>query len=133
MSKDQNGGLGFYSMGPQGVQKISSTFIDRALASVEAVINTGTVQATYISFEGHKFYVVSIDGVDPGNGALPDLAIPDQAIPDVGTGSTTLFTRTFVYDLTTKQWFEWTSTNADGDQVSYFAAFCLSFICSLVM
>lgn len=125
MSKDQNGGLGFYSMGPGGVQKISTTYVDRTLASVEAIVNTGVVQASYLSFEGHKFYIVSIDGTVPGNQAIAGIAVAGKAVTGISAGASS-FTRTLVYDLTTQHWFEWTSTDNTGAQTSFFTSFCIS-------
>lgn len=126
MSKDQNGGLGFHLLGANGLEKISSWQEDRILTSVEAIVNTGVVQATYLSFEGHKFYIISIDGTVPNNSAIPDIAIPDLAIPDSTTPGTSSFSRTLVYDVSTKHWAEWSSTTASGTQSSFFASFCIS-------
>jgi Phage stabilisation protein len=127
MSKDQNGGLGFHMLGSQGVQKISTPFIDRILASVEAIVNVGTIQAQYLSFEGHKFYICTIDLVatPPITIAVAGVAIAGKAVAGVGA-AISAFHKTLVYDLTTQQWAEWASTDSGGLQSSYFASFCIS-------
>lgn len=126
MSRDQDGGLGFHLLGSNGLEKISTAQEDRILSSVEAIVNTGTVQASYLSFEGHKFYIISIDGVSTGNSAIPGVAIPGLAIPGSTTPGASTFSRTLVYDTTTKHWVEWSSTDASNAQTSYFASFCIS-------
>lgn len=118
LSRDSNSGLSVH-LYSGGLQKISTPFVDRVLASVEAIINEGNINAFLISYEGHKFYILTIDGSGATGTAIPGLAIPGEATPGVGA-STGSFKRTLVYDLTENQWHEWSTNDGSDLQISFF-------------
>ena len=122
VSRDQNGGLGVHHLKSGLPEKISTVFVDRILASVETIIVSGKVNAFNLSYEGHRFYVLTINGVAAGtNTAVVGLAIVGTMI--VGNSdSSTSFTRTLAYDITEKLWSEWTSNDGTGIQASFFAS-----------
>lgn len=122
LGKDQNGALGVYLLKQGLPQKVSSQYEDRIFASVEAIIEQNKLNAFYLSFEGHKFYIISINGSASGsNSGVVGFAVSGAAV--VGNAdSNATFSRTLVYDITENFWSEWTSNNGSNIQVSFFGA-----------
>jgi len=119
LSRDQNGGLAVHRLRSATPEKISTPYIDRILASVEAIINAGSVYGQFISFEGHQLYVLTIDSGIGGVAALAGVAKAGLAVPGDGT-TASLFSRTLVYDLVNGAWVDWqTGVNA------FFGAWCI--------
>lgn len=125
LSRDQNSGLAVHMLSGGQLQKISTSFIDKTLASVEAIIQEHKVNSFFLTYEGHRFYGLSIEGTSSTSTALVGSAVVGIAI--VGTGApTSHFKRTFVYDLTENLWHEWSTNNGSDTQISFFANTVLS-------
>jgi len=123
LSRNQNGGLGVHSLVNGNAIKISTPYIDRILASMEAYVIGDRTSAGYISFEGHEFYILSIEGSIAGTQAIVDYAVVDIAIVDLG-GTLNSYKRTLVYDTTTKLWHEWSSYDTiTAQQTIFFCTF----------
>lgn len=126
LSRDQNGGLAIHHLLSGLPQKISTVFIDKILSSTEAIINQGQINAFNVAFDGHRFYVLTINGkAGASNTSVVGFAIVGNMI--VGnSGSASNFTRTLVYDLTEKLWHEWTTNDGADVQVSFFGSDAIS-------
>lgn len=119
LSRNQNGGLGVHVVIGGGLKKASTSFIDKILASVESIVFSGSVDAFYVSYEGHDFYVISFSGVQGTNQAIVGIAVVGIAIVGLGTGLAT-FKRTLVYDLADDIWYEWSTVDPQTGQESVF-------------
>jgi len=126
MSRNQNGGLAVHMMTGGQAQKVSTVSIDRILASMESFVFSDKVESCYLSVDGHDFYVLSVDGVVSGTGAVVDYAVVDVAVVDTA-GALNSFKRTMVYDITQNEWCEWSSLDeTTSTQSSFFATYSVS-------
>jgi len=126
ISRNQNGGLSAHQLAGGGLTKVSTTPIDKILASVESVVFSETVNSFYLSYEGHDFFVTSFEGTQGSNQAIAGIAVAGIAIAGLGTGLS-YFKRTLVYDVTEGLWHEWSSLDSTtGQQTSFFGSFPVS-------
>lgn len=119
LSRNQNGGLGVHLVIGGQLQKVSTVFIDKILASVESIVFSGDVDGFYISYQGHDLYFLSFEGVQGSNQAIAGIAIAGVGITGLGSGLST-FRRTIVYDITEGLWHEQSTVNQQTGQESVF-------------
>ena len=128
LSRTQNGGLGVHVVIGGQTQKISNPFIDKILSSVESIVFSGLVDAFYISYEGHEFYVLSFEGTQGANQGIFGLGVFGIAVFGLGTGLST-FKRTLVCDMSAQppQWAEWSTLDQQtSQQSSFFGGYAVS-------
>lgn len=126
LSRNQDGGLGIHVLTGAQPQKISTPFVDRILASMESFVFADKVESTYISNEGHEFYVLTIEGSVGAGQAIAGVAIAGISLSGLG-GSLNTYKRTLAYDITTGEWAEWSSYNPTTlQQEAFFATYAVS-------
>ena len=128
LSRTQNGGLGVHVIIGGQTQKVSTLFIDKILASVESIVFSGLVDAFYLSYEGHDFYVLSFEGVQGTNQGIFGIGVFGIAVFGLGTGLST-FKRTLVCDMSAQppEWAEWSTLDAvTSQQSSFFGGYAVS-------
>lgn len=126
LSRNQNGGLAVHVMTGAQPKKVSTPFIDRILASMESFVFADKVESTYISNEGHEFYVLTIEGAAGSNQALFGIGTFGLSVFGLG-GALNTYKRTLVYDITTGEWAEWSSYNPTTlQQEAFFATYAVS-------
>lgn len=119
LSRNQNGGLGVHLVIGGKLQKVSTPFIDKILASVESIVFSGSVDSFYVSYDGHDFYVISFSGTQGTNQAIVGIAVVGIAVVGLGSGLFT-FKRSLAYDLTEGLWHEWSTIDQQTSQESVF-------------
>lgn len=126
VSRNQNGGLAVHMMSGGIAQKVSTPFIDRVLASLESFVQGEKVESSYISIEGHDFYVLSVEGFPGSNQAIVGIATVGVAVVGIG-GAQNNYKRTLVYDISENLWSEWSSYDTStAQQASFFGTYAVS-------